>query len=241
MAKASLNTLWGKMGQRSNLSKVEYFTDPAPFYNRLTDVTREVQRVDFPTDHIARVIHAPQEEFEMCLNNTNVVIAAYTTAQARLKLYSYLDQLQHDVLYYDTDSVIFVERAGTPDIPIGNFLGDLTDELVGYGEGSYIDEFCSGGSKNYAYRVYETKTQSYSTVCKVRGITLNLRNSQSVNFENLKSMVQGTRDTCTVTNPHRIARTRDGQLITRAESKIHRIVFDKRVRLNDYNTLPYGY
>ena len=36
---------------------------------------------------------------------------------------------------------------------IGNFLGDMTDELEKpYGAGSYITEFVSGGPKNYAYK-----------------------------------------------------------------------------------------
>jgi len=38
---------------------------------------------------------------------TNVVIAAYTTAQARLKLYSYFKVLGHRVLYCGTESVVF--------------------------------------------------------------------------------------------------------------------------------------
>jgi len=33
--------------------------------------------------------------------------------------------------------------------PTGDFLGELTDELSGYGPGSYIDEFVSGGPKQY--------------------------------------------------------------------------------------------
>ena len=80
-----------------------------------------------------------------------------------------------------------------------------------------------------------------STHCKVRGITLNLRNKQIVNFDSLKSMVYGEREANVITNPRRIARTNEGQLITRTEKKIHRVVFDKRVRLEDHNTLPYGY
>ena len=229
------------MAQRSNMAKSEYFTQPGPFYDRLTDETREILRVEFPTDHIAKVVHAPEEDFETSFGNTNVVVAAYTTAQARLKLYSYLDFLQDRVLYYDTDSVIFIDREGDPKVKTGNFLGDMTNELDCYGEGSYIEEFCSGGSKNYAYRVFETKTQTYSTVCKVRGISLNLRHRQVVNFESLKSMVCGKQEANVITNPRRIARTNQGQLITRTEKKIHRVVFDKRVRLSDYNTLPYGH
>ncbi|XP_071503752.1 uncharacterized protein [Diadema antillarum] len=242
VGKAALNCMWGKMGQRSNLARAEYFTQPGPFFERLTDDTREIIRVEFPTDLVAKVVHAPKAEFETTLNNTNVVLAAYTTAQARLKLYSYLDLLQDRVLYYDTDSVIYIDREGAPKVQTGNFLGDMTDELLCHGDGSYIEEFCSGGSKNYAYRVYEGKSGNYSTVCKVRGITLNLRNERVVNFDSLKSMVRGVQlEPNVVTNPRRIARTSKGELITRAEEKIHRVVFDKRVKLDDYNTLPYGY
>lgn len=38
---------------------------------------------------------------------TNIFIAIFTTAHARLKLYSALETLQERVLYYDTDSVIY--------------------------------------------------------------------------------------------------------------------------------------
>jgi hypothetical protein len=38
------------------------------------------------------------------LRNVNVVLAAYTTAQARLKLYEHLEALGGQVLCYDTDS-----------------------------------------------------------------------------------------------------------------------------------------
>ncbi|CAB4015355.1 DNA polymerase [Paramuricea clavata] len=62
-------------------------------------------------------------------SKTNVVIAAFTTAYARLKLYEVLDQLNERVLYYDTDSVIFVSKPGESEPPLGPYLGQLTDEL----------------------------------------------------------------------------------------------------------------
>ena len=61
----------------------------------------------------------------------NIVIAAFTTAYARLKLYNLLDLLQERVLYYDTDSVVYVHEPGKPDPPLGDYLGELTDELNG--------------------------------------------------------------------------------------------------------------
>lgn len=46
------------------------------------------------------------------LLSVNVVIAAYTTAQARLKLYDHLDALGLQALYYDTDNVLYVHKDG---------------------------------------------------------------------------------------------------------------------------------
>lgn len=108
-----------------------------------------------------------KEEAADSLPIVNVAIAAYTTTQARIKLYGYLDQLGDKVLYYDTDSVIYVSD-GTNDPPTGECVGDMTDELEGYGVASYIQTFVSGGPKHYAYRVYSTTEKTFKTVCKVR-------------------------------------------------------------------------
>ena len=37
---------------------------------------------------------------------SNVIVAAFVTAQARLKLYGILEKLNEPVLYFDTDSII---------------------------------------------------------------------------------------------------------------------------------------
>ena len=89
-----------------------------------------------------------------------------------------LEQLNRNVLYYDTDSVIYVSPPGQYDPPLGDYLGELTDELD---SGEHIVEFVSGGPKNYAY-----KTNSKKETCKVRGFTLNYTNSQLINFDSVK-------------------------------------------------------
>ncbi|KAJ8941195.1 hypothetical protein NQ318_002810 [Aromia moschata] len=115
-----------------------------------------------------------REEAYDSLATVNVVIAAYVTTQVHLKLYSYLELLGGRVLYYDTDSY---------DVPMGEFLGEITDELESYGPGSYITEFVSGGPKKYAYRVFSTRDKEERVVCKVKAA------SQLVNFEIIKSMI----------------------------------------------------
>jgi hypothetical protein len=81
--------------------------------------------------------------------------------------------LQERAIYTDTDSVIYIkDDAEPPLIDCGDKLGSMTNELQ---SGEFIEEFVSGGPKNYAYRVVgggggtdTTKTHK-KTVCKVRG------------------------------------------------------------------------
>ena len=82
------------------------------------------------------------------------------------------------VLYYDTDSVIYKWSAGLPKIT----TGDMKNEV----EGDYIKEFVSGGPKNYGYRTWKEKVE-----CKVRGFTLNVRGKETLNFDSMKKMKAG--------------------------------------------------
>jgi len=96
------------------------------------------------------VSYTNEDEFVEVMGNKNVVLAAYTTAQARLRLYHYIENLGERVLDFDTDSVIFVsprKSSGEYLVPLVSFLGDMSDELKDYGANSYISEFASAGPK----------------------------------------------------------------------------------------------
>jgi hypothetical protein len=122
--------------------------------------------------------------------NVNVVVAAYVTPQARLKLYEYLEVLDRSVIYCDTASVIYVQKPGEPEkVHTGDYLGDLTDELEEFGPGSYITEFESGGPKNYAFSVFCPSTNTHTTKCKAKGINLNYNSSKVINFDSLRNMI----------------------------------------------------
>ena len=84
-----------------------------------------------------------------------MAVTAYVTTQARLKLYDNLSELGESVLYCDTDSVIFIQNVDDPpNVRTGDYLGHLTDELEDFGAVSFIEEFVSGGRKNYAFSVF---------------------------------------------------------------------------------------
>ena len=67
-----------------------------------------------------------------------------------------------------------------PEPRLGNYIGDLTDELGG----DHITMFASGGPKNYCY-----KTSGDKTDIKVRGITLDCTAQQKVNFKSMCALV----------------------------------------------------
>lgn len=97
-----LNTFWGKFGQNANVTKTKYFDAPEPFLKMVYDLTKIIKAVRFYGERLASVNYASETDFVDVLPNTSVVIAAYTTAQARLKLYTYLEKLQERALYMDT-------------------------------------------------------------------------------------------------------------------------------------------
>lgn len=102
LAKLMLNSFWGKFGQRSHMTRTEYFTEPAEYFDLVFDQRISVKNVRVVNENLVAVTYVQEEDFVDVLTNTNPVIAAYTTAQARLKLYSYITQLNERCLYFDT-------------------------------------------------------------------------------------------------------------------------------------------
>ena len=180
-----------------------------------------VADVDIVNDNMMRVQYKFEEEFVATSPITNVAVAAFTTGHARLKLYSHLDKLQEQVLYFDTDSVIFKFSPGFYCPQIGDYLGDLTSEL---GKGEYITTFCSTGPKSYAFT-----TNKGNKMCKVKGITLNFRNSLIINEETMYKIVHNHIKEVKAMYPHMIKKVKKHAMIHNAKKdKTFRKVYEKR-------------
>lgn len=102
---------------------------------------------------------------------TNVVIAAFVTAQARLKRYFLLELFSEPIIYAGTDSLVLTQKPDEVASNTGEFLNDITNEIDRYAPQSFIEEFVSGGPKIYAFRA-NGGTKNHPTACKVRVITL---------------------------------------------------------------------
>ena len=122
VAKLMLNSFWGKFGEKSNKPVTQQITSPHQLYKILYDPAIELSTLRVCTDDVLEAVYTQVAENDVPNVKTNIFIACFTTCWARLKLYSYLDTLQQQVLYYDTDSVIYHWRPGQPKIATGDFL-----------------------------------------------------------------------------------------------------------------------
>ena len=121
--------LIGKFAQKPNMSKVKLVSEPKEYFDVLTSDKIEVTDASFVSDDVIEIRYENKDAFIEPNARTNVVIAAFTTAHARLKLYSVLEQLNERVVNNDTDSVIYTSKPGEENPKTGVYLGELTDEL----------------------------------------------------------------------------------------------------------------
>ena len=155
-----------------------------------------------------------------------------------LEFYSFNHGLEliHSLDDIDTDSVIFISRPGVPEASLGNFLGDLSNELK---PGQFIREFVLLGPKTYGYQ-----TNDGNTCVKVKGFTLNGTASEIINFNSLIALLNDRTSFVTVPYLNTLKRNKRTLQLEQVPvmNKWCRMTFDKRFILDEtYKTRPYGY
>lgn len=262
IAKLCLNSLWGKFGQRTNMSKCEIVTNKEQFWK----IARNPEVINLDWVEIGEGIHAKKqiryeikEEYLPTDFNTNIAIASFTTSCARLKLYNeFLKPLNRQVLYFDTDSVIYTYNKNNPehiDIECGDYLGEPTDELDGK---KMVGTFVSGGPKNYSYELNYEKNgklvKEYKT--KVKGFGLNFKVSENVNHESILQLISGNLEKSLngeegywdkiKVEYNMLKRTAEHNIQNYCMSKDYGLVYDKREIIpmdsnGNYDTIPHGH
>ena len=92
-SKLMLNSFWGKFGQKNNLSSNEIVYSRAEFLKLMCDDTLIVERVTDLSEQAIMVTSKSKQEFIEEGTSSSVIIACFTAALARLKLYDLLYQL----------------------------------------------------------------------------------------------------------------------------------------------------
>ena len=146
-------------------------------------------------------------------------------------------------LFIDTDSIILVHPRGRCPIPLGSFLGEMAQEFPDY----EILEVVAAGPKQYAIKMKHKKDGSIKYIIKIRGITFDHRNENTMLYESFKTYVLNTFDP-SYTNPlskvlfnyTKFGPDQYSNILTRASSKYYRPVNTKGT-IDNYVVYPYGF
>ncbi|KAF7646307.1 hypothetical protein LDENG_00190100 [Lucifuga dentata] len=225
VSKLCLNSLWGKFAQRNNLNQTDLVSDPKLFFNFLFSGRYKVKYFTFLNDETAMIQWVYHNHCILPPNETdNIFITTFTTAYAHLKLYGCMEQVQENILYTSTDSLIYMVKEGETPLELGNYLGDLTDEL----DGDTIQEFVVAGPKSY---VYQTRNRKRVVLC-VKGITQTQECCERINFDSVRELVEGylgeLKEGAIETPQHTSSTIKKGfQLKNSTFLKKFRVVYDK--------------
>ena len=278
VCKLCCNCLWGRLGMRDVFPNVDFVRDIEELQALANDNNRKISTVRFVSKNVVAVLSQNRSiDTVNFSNNTNVYLAVFTTAYARIRLYNLIKKVEDRFVYCDTDSVFYeISPERENNLSTGKFMGDLTNELD---NDEVITEFVSGGPKVYAF-----KTSKGRCVIKIKGFQLCKANSAAFSFENLKRVIinyvnanlnketgrvkintkghntvrekifkdvhcktpnqssaTATFDAISSYNPYKIKRTATWKLVRAAEQKIYMLSFDKRIILENYYAVPYGY
>ena len=234
ISKLLLNSHWGRFGMNTNKSQYKLIRDPIEWYNLISDDQIIVQSADFTHKKYLQVYFIHANNMHESSSNVNVVLAAFVTTHARLKLLKEITLLGERVLYVDTDSIIYESIPNKYEPILGIYVGQFTNELK---ETIYIIEFVSAGPKNYCYMKSDG-----TSMALVKGFALNHTASKKINFESIRDVVTHDQKKNITTEQIRFSRDKvDWTNSTSIIQKNYRLVFDKRILFPDHSTLPFGW
>jgi hypothetical protein len=228
--------LQGKFAQRKDLPKTAVLSMRKELLQLLNAPNVKVHNV---IDGIGSKIIINYSDTESRTHNTNSIVAAITTCHARILLYQLLHILGERVLYYDTDSVLFVQRDGEKELPCSNYLGGLANELEKFGNGAEIKEYISSGPKDYYLKI-KLADGSLKHIRKLKGISLKKNNEEETSGRTLKDLIDGKLDSITVDLIRKIQKTSGFEIYSVNSKKDLRMVYNKRARVDAYRTIPWG-
>lgn len=197
LAKLLLNSLWGKLGQRS-YSETEWVNNTV----RLDFLARKYESGEYDMischlqdEYRAYFVYKKPEDFTN-LSSTACHIAAFVSMWGRVILHR---KLLHPhgmrAMYCDTDSAIVYLRHGIDDMYfLGNALGQLTNEVKKLAPKNFKEPFINQvvmlAPKTYAMEIRDRLDPIlfyHKVVCK--GFEPSYSNAQEINFNSFKELV----------------------------------------------------
>ena len=84
IGKLALNSFYGKFGQRTDMTKVQFINQYEKLYGILVDVTTVIKNFHVLNNDMIMMEYKQSEEFVEPSNKTNVIILAFCSAYAHI-------------------------------------------------------------------------------------------------------------------------------------------------------------
>jgi len=152
-----------------------------------------------------------------------------------------------NLLYTDTDSVIFAAGAGDYIPECGTFLGDLTNEITDkYGVRAYGVAFASPAPKSYSLQINadgEDETNNFAYINRCKGFTINADSKNILNYEGFCNLVTKNSTTTYSVPTKMFSAGKYGGVTRISTTKKLQFTYTKRRITNDitFETEPWGY
>lgn len=236
IAKLMANNQWGYLGMNTNKPQFKIINHLDEWLDIINDDKVLVNNISFVNDNLMYVYFTDLEDHHIGGLKTNVVLASFVTAQARIKLFEELNRLGYRVLYCDTDSILYSTKPGEYEPKLGTNLGEFTNEIDPE-DGTCIKEFVSAGKKNYGFM-----TDTGVTHLTVKGFTFNYLTSLKLTFDSIKEVVLDKQGYKIICEQLLFSRNKKLQTIqTGVQQKQYGFVYDTRSLFDNFTTLPFGY
>lgn len=235
--KLLLNSFWGRLGMQTNVSKVKYINNPDQWYKLIGTEQCVINDIDLSVDGVLIAYYSEKKQsFDggNSINQINVVLASFVTCHGRLKLFNEMFKLGEQVIYHDTDSIIYSVKPGQYSPKLGDNLGELTNE-ISLSEGGHIIEIVAPGPKNYIYKKKNGKCKSV-----IKGFSLNYKSEETINLDSVKNILFNDRTKTLNIDQLKFTR-KNWNISTSVISKMYQFVYDKRYIVEEFKTRPYGY
>jgi hypothetical protein len=244
LLKFCLNNIWGFLGKRSDVETTEFVSSLGRLMEIINDPETEVKQVRVSMDEESLLVSTKPLK-EHATPTQNIVLAALTTAYARIKLYKVLDRRPDQVIYFDTDSVVLLIPPGDTPPPTSTMLGGLKDEVEEeFGLGASITSFVAIAPKSYAYSV-ERDGKLLKETFRLKGIKMTAEVADLVDAEALRGLALGLTPSIHVPQHNIVRNVFNSSLKTRSLRKAVRFNSTKRYLLSEPNafldTRPFGF
>ena len=232
-----INSLWGKLAVKPGKPQTQYVTEPDEFHAMLRNDEFDISDIMHVSPEMLLVTYLLKGK-----RPSISMVTSYARCWLFNKCIAKLEPWQ--IHYVDTDSIIYSRLPEHPELPTGNGLGELTNELSSmFGDANaHIGVWCATGNKSYAFMIRNNPQQS---VVKVKGFTLGLsaNKAQDINMEQMVQMVlEHPHTTLEITQPPLFVKDKQhAKISSQPRVKLFQYNYNNKVLLPCKKMKPYGF